>query len=482
MVGAVGYYSLLLVKHLYIPDAAEPFILKSSSNQPMLFELFLLASQLLFLVTADSPRISLDYGIFEGAIDGNLTKFLGIPFSRPTARFALPQPPVPLKGVQNATVFGPACPQQALSPIPIFFDNNHSSISEACLTLDVYIPATAHPSSNLPVLFWIYGGGFEVGSSADTDVRPTVERSIVLGEPVIIVVPNYRISAFGFLAGKEVRDAGVTNLGLETVCTTSFVLTSLWLTVGVSEIFALEWTKKYISSFGGDTERVVVGGHSAGAISTGLLLLDNKQNSSSLFRGAFMVSGSPWPAPTVADGQPYYDELVAANNCTGAADTLDCLKRVPFDGFMATVNKTADLFSYHSLSVLWRPRVDGDVVVRNPPQSVAQGAFAKVPLLLGDCDDEGTLFAFPSTNVTTDSEFVDYVQSIHLPGGTPAEVAEIAALYPQDPTLGSPSNTGSANALTPEFKRIAAFEGDFFFIGLRRLFLQHASNTQNTWS
>ncbi|KAJ7238856.1 carotenoid ester lipase precursor [Mycena haematopus] len=430
----------------------------------MLSTLFLLASQLFFVVTANNPRVSLDYGTFQGAIDGNLTKFLGIPFARPTARFALAQAPLPLSGVQNATVFGPACPQQALSPTPIVFNTNHSSISEACLTLDVYIPATAQPSSNLPVLFWIYGGGFEFGSSADTDVRPTVERSIFLGEPVIIVAPNYRISAFGFLAGKEVSDAGVTNLGLR------------------DQIFALEWTKKHISSFGGDPERVVVGGPSAGAISTSLLVLDNKQNSASLFRGAFMVSGSPWPAPTVADGQPYYDELVAANNCTGAADTLDCLRRVPFDGFMATVNKTADLFSYRSLSLLWLPRVDGDVLVRNPPQSIAQGAFAKVPFLSGDCDDEGTLFAFSSTNVTTDSEFADYVQSIFLPGGTPAEVAQIAALYPQDPTLGSPFGTGSANTLTPEFKRIAALEGDIALIGLRRLFLQHASKTQNTWS
>ncbi|KAF8134091.1 sterol esterase [Mycena galopus ATCC 62051] len=432
----------------------------------MLSPLLLLTFRLCFLGAAGSPILSLDYGTFRGTIDGNLTKFLGIPYARPTsvARFDLPQPPLPLQGLQNATAFGPACPQQGLSPILIPEPNPHSSISEACLLLDVYVPAAATSHSKLPVMVWIYGGGFEVGSSADTDVRPTVERSILLGEPIIIVVPNYRLNAFGFLAGKEVSDAGLTNLGLR------------------DQIFALEWVQKYASSFFGDPERVVLGGQSAGAISTGLHMLSNKQSSASLFRGAFMVSGSPWPAPTVVDGQTSYDGLVAANNCSSAPSTLDCLRSIPFDEFMATVNRTADLFSYRSLSLVWRPRVDGDVILRNPVQSVAQGAFAKIPLLSGDCDDEGTLFSFSSINVTTDSEFADYVKSVYLPDATSAQVAQIAALYPQDPALGSPFGTESANQLTPEFKRIAAFQGDFAFLGLRRLLLQQASKTQNTWS
>ncbi|KAJ7732372.1 sterol esterase [Mycena maculata] len=426
--------------------------------------ILLVLSAFFHLVSSISPIVSLDYGTFQGAIDGNLTKFLGVPFARPVTRFEIPQPPVPLHGIQNATAFGPACPQQTLSPTPQNFTNNHSLISEQCQTLDVFTPTAADSGSKLPVFVWIYGGGFEVGSSSDTDVRPTVERSILLGEPMIMVVPNYRISAFGFLAGKEVSDAGVTNLGLR------------------DQILALEWAQKHISAFGGDPERVVIGGQSAGAISTGLLLLSNKRSSNSLFRGAVMISGSPGPSPSVADGQLYYDELVEANNCTAAPDTLDCLRHVPYDAFLATVNKTPDLFSYHSLSLVWRPRVDGDVIVQNPPTSVAEGTFAKIPIMSGDCDDEGTIFSFGNDNVTTNAEFSNYVQSIYLPGGTPAQVAQIAQLYPQNPALGSPFGTGDANQYTPEFKRIAAFQGDYEFIGVRRLFLQHASKTQNTWS
>ncbi|KAJ7101046.1 sterol esterase [Mycena epipterygia] len=427
-----------------------------------------------------SPIISLDYGTFQGVHDGNLTKFLGVPFARPVARFEAAQVPTSLNGLQDATEFGPACPQQALSPIPFQASINHTFISESCsslcqikfnpnrfptgLTLDLFTPAAAHPGSKLPILVVLLPGGFEVGNSADTDLRGTVERSILLGEPVIIVAPNYRVSAFGFLAGKEVSDAGITNLGMR------------------DQIFALEWVQKHIAAFGGNPERVVLGGISAGSISTSLLLLSNKRTSASLFRGAFMVSGSPWPSPTVADGQPIYDELVAANNCTEALDTLDCLRHIPFDAFLATVNKTPDFFSYRSLDLIWRPRVDGDIILRNPIDSVVQGAFAKIPLLAGDADDEGTLFAFSNLNVTTDTEFIEYIQSNYLPGATPAQISRIAELYPQVPAQGSPFGTGPANQVTPEFKRIAAFEGDFLFNGLRRLLVQHASATQNTWN
>ncbi|KAJ7921393.1 sterol esterase [Mycena leptocephala] len=422
---------------------------------------FISLSSYLSLVAAYGPLVSLHYGTFEGATDGNLTKFLGVPFARPAARFELPQAPIHLHGVQNATAFGPACPQQAISPgVPISIPT-HSVVSEACLTLDVFKPTSAHPASKLPVLVWLYGGGCEIGDSADTDFRATVERSIILGEPVLIVATNYRLNG---------DDAGITNLGLR------------------DQIFALEWVQKHIEKFGGDPDRVVLGGFSAGAISTGLLQLYNKPKSHSLFRGAFMVrsiSGAPWPSPSVMDGQQDYDDLVTANNCTEARDTLECLRRVPFEAFLSTVNQTPDLFSFKSLALVWQPRVDGDIIVRNPVISVAHGAFAPIPILVGDVDDEGTLFSFSSSNVTSvnsnNNKFLTHVSSF-LPKASPHQISRVAELYPRDPALGAPFGTGSANQLTPEFKRISAFIGDLEFLSLRRLFLQHASRTQNTWS
>ncbi|KAJ7034448.1 carotenoid ester lipase precursor [Mycena alexandri] len=395
------------------------------------------------MASATSPTVSLDYGVFQGAVDGNLSTFLGVPFAQPAVRFSLPQPPTLLHGVQNATAFGPACPQQALSPVPLpVAVPDEGVVSEDCLKLNVFAPRAIPPHSKLPVFVWIYGGGFEVGNAPDTEEF-----------------------TFGFLAGKEVGDAGITNLGLR------------------DQIFALKWCQKHIAAFGGDPARVVIGGPSAGAISAALLLLNNKQfEPAALFRGAFMLSGSPITTGSVADGQPHYDELVLANNCTGSNDTLECLRRVPLDSFMATVNHTTNLLSFSSLQNIWRPRVDGDVVVHNPLVSVSEGLYARVPFMTGDADDEGTLFSLSNTNITTDEEFVGYVHSNYLPRSTPAQIAQIATLYPDDPTQGSPFGSGLANQFTPQFKRLAALQGDYLFIGTRRFFLEHASKTQNTWS
>ncbi|KAJ7112034.1 carotenoid ester lipase precursor [Mycena crocata] len=430
-----------------------------------MFTLFnLLALLSVSTLSVATPVVSLAYGTFLGSHDGNLTKFLGVPFAEPAERFQLPKPPKQLRGLQNATAFGPACPQQKLSPPPFDFLTNYSSTSESCLTLDVFIPADVRPSAKLPVLVWFYGGFWQIGNSRNTDFRPAVEHSIALGEPVIIVASNYRLSGLGFLAGEEVSAAGITNLGMR------------------DQILALEWVQKHISSFGGDPKRVVLGGASAGAISTGLLMLSNKRTTSELFRGAFMVSGSPLPSRSQADGQQYYDQIVAATNCTAAADTLDCLRSVPFDSLFASINQTPDYFSYKGLSLVWSPSVDGDIILQNPAVSVAQGAYAKIPLLTGDDDDEGTVFSFSSFNVTTENGFLQFLRDVYFPQATADQISRVAALYPQDPTQGSPFGTGTDNQLTPQYKRIAAFVGDFFFQAPRRAFLQHASKTQNTWS
>ncbi|KAJ7494857.1 Alpha/Beta hydrolase protein [Mycena galericulata] len=140
--------------------------------------ILLLHSALLFFAASfdsDSPTVSLDCGVFQGSIDGNLSKFLGVPFARPS----LPSLSPACKTLQSSA---PPAPSRRLqvTPIAIFFDNNYTSISESCLTLDVFTPTSAHPRSTLPVLVWIYGGGFVVGNSANTDVRPTVEGSILL--------------------------------------------------------------------------------------------------------------------------------------------------------------------------------------------------------------------------------------------------------------------------------------------------------------
>ncbi|KAJ7366077.1 sterol esterase [Mycena albidolilacea] len=413
---------------------------------------------------ADSPTVALAYGTFQGFARGSVTQFLGVPFGQ-AARFSVPQEPALLHGLQNATSFGPACPQQALD-IPSGFpvaSNTYPSISEDCLTLDVFKPTVENPKVKLPVFVWIYGGGFQVGNSRDYDLPPVVERSISRGEPIIVVTPNYRVSAFGFLAGKEAGAAGISNLGLR------------------DQIFALKWVQKHISAFGGDPARVVIGGVSAGSISTSFLFLNNKQNSNTLFQGAFLQSGPAIHVSQLSDGQSDYDGLVAANNCRAARNTLHCLRHAPFDTFMASVNNTPNFLSYRSLNIVWGPRIDGDVVQHDPWVSLSGGLYAKVPVLAGMCDDEGTLFSLSTLNITTDGEFLDYVHFNYLPETSQDQMAQLARLYPDDPTQGSPFDTGTDNQLTPEYKRLAAFQGDLVITSPRRFLLEKISSTQDAW-
>ncbi|KAJ7772468.1 carotenoid ester lipase precursor, partial [Mycena metata] len=412
-----------------------------------------------------APTVVLSYGTFQGFTQGNVTKYLGVvPFAI-ASRFEAPKAPEPLQGIQNATAFGPACPQQSLTPLPglPISATIYPSVSEQCWFchfLSFALPESVELQVS-PSMVWIYGGGFQDGNSRDNDASPIVGRSIETGEPIIAVAINYRLSAFGFLPGKEVGAAGISNLGLR------------------DQIFALKWVRKYISVFGGDPQRVVIGGLSAGSISAATLLLSNKQNSNALFRGAFLESGAQMRTLTLQDGQPVYDGLVAANNCTSANDTLDCLRRVPFDSFMATVNNTQNFFSYPSIDLIWRPYIDGDVVGRAPLTSVSQGLFAKIPIMTGNSDDEGTYvyskWFRPTFHFT-------YFPVPSLFSFSTLNITCIGLLYPEDPTQGSPFNTRTANQLSPQYKRLAAFQADHMFIGHRRLLLEHASRRQNTWS
>ncbi|EIN12170.1 carotenoid ester lipase precursor [Punctularia strigosozonata HHB-11173 SS5] len=425
------------------------------------------------------PTVTLDKGTFVGLDEGAVYKYLGIPFAQPPVgnlRLRFPVANSPYTGTHTASVFGPACPQQATpfpteNPLITEALKNISSLlstistdSEDCLTINVIVPSNATPTSKLPVAAWIYGGGFQTGSAEVYDGGSIVERSIELGEPVIYVSFNYRLSAFGFLGGQEVKDAGLGNLGLQ------------------DQRLALKWINRYISAFGGDPDKVTIWGESAGAISVALHMLTNGGNTEGLFRGAFMESGSPIPVGDITRVQGLYNTIVAETGCRGASDTLQCLRQVPYATLKAAMDNSPNLFSYQSLNEAYLPRVDGKFLTDDPQKLVQAGRVADIPFVSGDCDDEGTLFSVALSNITTDQEFRDYVVQNYLPKISTSDLAELLTLYPSDPTQGSPFDTGALNALTPQYKRLAALQGDFVFQAPRRFFLQQRSAKQKIWS
>ncbi|THH21400.1 hypothetical protein EW146_g169 [Bondarzewia mesenterica] len=434
--------------------------------------------------SAGAPTVQLDQGTFVGNLNGSFKNFLGIPFAlSPTGdrRFRLPQANHPYTGTHNATIFGESCPQQsseviipnqAVAQAVESFLSNRSSVSnpqsEDCLSVNIWAPANATAGLKLPVLVWVYGGGFEDGQTASFDGGVVVQRAIDLGTPVIYVSMNYRLSLFGFLGGKEVKEAGVGNLGLQ------------------DQRLALRWVQKYITAFGGDPKKVTMQvlnwGESAGAISVALQMVTNNGDDEGLFRGAIMQSGSPIPSGDIIDNQPFYDAVVNETGCTNATDTLECLRGVSFESLQSAANQSPGTMSPMSLNLAWLPRVDG-VFLKDDPQILVQnGNVANVPFITGDCDDEGTLFTLSLTNITTDQEARDYLSSNYMPNATDQQIDRLLELYPSDPAAGSPFDTGDANAVTPQFKRLAAVQGDLVFQAPRRFFLDQRSLKQNTWS
>jgi acetylcholinesterase len=427
-----------------------------------------------------TPEATLDDGVFVGIRKGATDQFLGIPFALPPTgdrRLRLPEPTPPYEGLYYVQAFGKSCPQQRLvlpngldsqlvadigSVVSVLYDGL-TPADEDCLTINVVKPSTATSTSNLPVVFWIFGGGFEIGGPSTYDGGNIVARSIDLGQPIIFVSVNYRLSALGFMPGKEIKDAKAGNLGLQ------------------DQRLGLKWVQTYITEFGGDPSKVTIWGESAGAISVAMHMLTNNGDQEGLFRGAVMQSGGPIPVGDIENGQKYYDLMVDKTGCSNSADTLECLRKVPYTTFKKAMDETPNFFAYQGLVLSWLPRVDGVFLTEPPQYSVLRGHVANVPLITGNCDDEGTLFSISTINITTTAELKEYLKLYMMPKAKDSEIDLLLKYYPDDQRAGSPFDTGIKNALSPQFKRVAALQGDFVFHGPRRMFLNYRADKQKSW-
>ncbi|TFK87023.1 carotenoid ester lipase precursor [Polyporus arcularius HHB13444] len=432
-----------------------------------------------------TTQVQLDNATVVGISAGSIESFLGIPYAQPPIgdlRLQLPQLINAYNGTLNATVFGNQCVQQALVPPPdlppdvlqdivplltLFSPNPNVTQSEDCLNLNVIRPANLSADAKLPVLFWIYGGGFVTGSNAMPVYNGTaiVQRSMDLNEPVLFVALNYRLNVFGFLGGQEIKDAGVGNLGLQ------------------DQRAALRWVETFIHSFGGDPTKVTIWGESAGSISVFLHLFANAGDTEGLFRAGIMSSGSSVPTQNITEVQGTYDFVVDQVGCSGTNDTLACLRTVSTDSLLAAANNTPSFISgVQGLATPYMPRADGVFVTLPPGQLPLKARMADVPFIIGDVKDEGTIFSLGSFNITTDDEFASFVSDNWFPGSSLADLNTTLQLYPSDPAAGSPFDTGGANVFTPEYKRIAAVQGDWFFHAARRQFLNAFSANRTAYN
>ena len=212
---------------------------------------------------------------------------------------------------------------------------------------------------------------------------------------------------------------------------------------------------------------------------------DNTYNGKPLFHGAIMNSGSIAPALPVDSPKPQaiFDQVASKAGCGSAEDKAACLRAVPYQNFLEAANSVPAILSYSGLDISYCPRPDptDNFFPVSPDEAVAKGAFAKVPIIIGDQEDEGTLFSLVQSNITNTADLVGYLQT-YFPLATQDQVEGLVATYPDSVSEGSPFNTGLFNEIYPEFKRLAAILGDASFTLSRRIYLSYVSQSVKSWS
>ncbi|KAF7117232.1 hypothetical protein CNMCM5793_005988 [Aspergillus hiratsukae] len=322
----------------------------------------------LLLLPAASARkavVDLGYTKYQGyELSNGIVQWLGMRYAAPPVgqlRFAAPQDPLPTKGAQKASKHGPICIPTGEYPVG-------ASKSEDCLFIDVYAPRNA---SNLPVFFWIQGGGFNSNSNANYNGTGLIEAS---GAEIIVVTFNYRVGPYGFLAGEEVQNGGSLNNGLK------------------DQIKALQWVQKHIRKFGGNPNHVVLGGDSAGAASITLLLSAYGGRNDGLFHAAAAESQSFASMLTSTESQFAYNNLVIRTGCASEKDTLACLRNLDTASLQRQNFNTPLPGAQEAPLYMYGPTIDADLVPDYTYRLFHQGKFIKVPVIFGDDTNEGTVF------------------------------------------------------------------------------------------
>jgi para-nitrobenzyl esterase len=354
------------------------------------------AAVLTLLVVSTSPlhaqeTVSIETGKLQGFSEAGVTSFKGIPYAAPPVgdlRWRPPQPAARWAGVRHAAEFGADCMQVRFGPPPTRSGatpapsaspsptaSPEPAPSEDCLFLNVWRPAGAAPGAKLPVMFWIYGGGFVFGSSA----QPSTSGTQFAKQGVVLVAANYRVGRFGFFAfpalSRERPDELKGNYAY------------------MDQIAALQWVKRNIAAFGGDPENVTIFGFSAGGVSVHSLLASPLARG--LFHKAIVESGGsrdsiltarPMSRDGIDPNYPVSAETIGINftHSMGIEGTdqaaLVRLRALSAEDVLrgATAQPGASIPSYETTPIL-----DGKLVTETAETAYKAHHQPRVPLMLG---------------------------------------------------------------------------------------------------
>jgi para-nitrobenzyl esterase len=329
-----------------------------------------------------SPEVETVHGRIRGSTSAGIHVFRGIPFARAprgVLRFSPPLPPEVWTGVREALRPGPAAPQLPL-PLLRWLNAAGQASDEDCLSLNVWTPGL--DTARRPVLVWIHGGGFLIGSGSTVvyDGRDMARR----GDAVVVSL-NYRLGAFGYahldrLWPEEFPEA--SNLGVR------------------DQIAALEWVRDNIEAFGGDPASVTVFGQSAGAMSIGALL--GAPRARRLFQRAICMSGASDHILDAEDAERVARTFV--EELGGPPASPEVLGRIPVDQILDAQRRTLDRLTGWGNLMAFMPAIDGDLIPEAPLSAATAGDVAAIPLLIGTTLEEWKLFRFIDRGMFSMSE------------------------------------------------------------------------------
>jgi para-nitrobenzyl esterase len=311
-------------------------------------------------MTAPEPQVRVSSGTLRGRLESGVTVFQGIPYAALHVRFGAPEPVDPWDGTRDALSFGPAPPQSGF-----FGMDTLAGSGEGWLTLNVWTPDVA---ASLPVMVWIQGGGYLVGTSGlpEYDGRRLAQEG-----GVVVVTLNYRVGIEGFAQ----LEGAPANRGL------------------LDQVAALEWVQSEIPAFGGDPDRVTVFGQSAGGGSVATLLA--MPRAAGLFHRA-IVQSMPGTYFTPELATDITNALAAELGLEPAALATVPPKELPSaaDSLMAKISQYADRWGLAAhRRVPLGPVVDGSILPTDPWRALADGAARDVELVVGHVRDEQRLFS-----------------------------------------------------------------------------------------
>ncbi|MGA2748002.1 MAG: carboxylesterase family protein [Verrucomicrobiota bacterium] len=331
------------------------------------FLVILLAMFVARLGLAQQPEpVRTEGGMAQGASENGLTVYRGLPFAAPPVgdlRWRAPQPAAKWEGVRQATKFGPS---------PIQGSRKGPAMSEDCLYLNVWTPAKS-ANDRIPVLVWIYGGGFSAGATSQS----TCSGEKLANKGVVLVSIAYRVGQLGFLA--------YPGLSAET---TNHISGNYGL---LDLIAGLQWVRNNIAAFGGDPNKVTIFGESAGGIAVSMLCASPRAKG--LFHGAISQSGGSFgpPRPTTFPGENL-KRLADAERAgeayakSAGVSSIAELRKIPPDQLPAG----------RGLGSSW-PIIDGWVIPDDQYKLYTAGKYNDTPILLGYNSDEGASFSPPKT-------------------------------------------------------------------------------------